>query len=660
MGLVPTVETVWKNLPDMATFGQTSTSTYYTTGWALRKGASRFTLPVDGIVSRLSIYRDNRRAGRAACDIYGIIYSDSGGNPGTLVSYTPSTRIANNASAGWSNLTFTTPVELTAGDYWLGVNCDGASAGLAIYGQTAGGDSRKNSDSPPPASSYGAGTDGTYIYCVYATYIPANITLTGASALGYGIANSSNSLFVTVIPAARTFTTTPVLTGTTSGSADLTRTLPTATTLTSALVLSGVIAGEAELTRVNPSAVVATSDPVLAGITSGSATLLYIEPPTTLSGSATLLTGVSSCEAELTVGTANAITLTAGSSIGGSNTFDDETFDVGAFYASGPITSAASVTVGTPSSVTMTAASTLTGGTLASATIMCQVKIEPLVQQGILGMLYYDQHLGYLFNKESAYSITSFSIAALTGTVSGEAELETVDPEATTLTAASPLTGVASAASSVTVGTTSGVTMTAASTLTATGTFDDVAFDSAAFTTQVMSLISSAASLTTFMLENTSMVNASTLTGVTGGSATLTSTDPPAVTLTSGPVLSYTLSTTSTIGVTAPTAVTSTAGTVLAGVVASNATVFMTLPEAITILAISNLTNTLSSSATMVEVPPVDVAASTLTGTVSSYATIVERWYKKFKHAKSSQTEQPSFTQKVRQVRRGDNVTNRS
>jgi hypothetical protein len=84
--------------------------------------------------------------------------------------------------------TFSSPVSLTSGDYWLFVFGDASAAGLWFYANASGGTSGWNSDTyegvttPPegdPSDPMGSLTSESVIYAVYATY-----TATGGTTFG--------------------------------------------------------------------------------------------------------------------------------------------------------------------------------------------------------------------------------------------------------------------------------------------------------------------------------------------------------------------------------------------------------------------------------------------------------------------------------------------
>jgi hypothetical protein len=124
-------------------------------------------------VSKLSAYV---AGGSAVSHVRGVIYADSSGKPGAFMSVTPEVTIAANQAAGWTDLTFASPVALPAGSYWLGywypdynsrhfyVNVAGAERySPATYSATGN----------PPAG-FPAGGSSASSYSLYATYTTAS------------------------------------------------------------------------------------------------------------------------------------------------------------------------------------------------------------------------------------------------------------------------------------------------------------------------------------------------------------------------------------------------------------------------------------------------------------------------------------------------------
>ncbi|MGZ6563843.1 MAG: hypothetical protein ACXVH1_30515, partial [Solirubrobacteraceae bacterium] len=107
-----------------------------------------------------------------ASRLRGVIYTNSGGQPGTLVAATSEVSLAANRAAGWVTLPLTAPVQLAAGSYWLGYwYADGN--GRLYYLNVAGAERYKaaaySSTGNPPAS-FGTASSAASSYSLTATY----------------------------------------------------------------------------------------------------------------------------------------------------------------------------------------------------------------------------------------------------------------------------------------------------------------------------------------------------------------------------------------------------------------------------------------------------------------------------------------------------------
>ena len=102
------------------TFGKTRIGATKQVFSANRKRVNRYSLPVTGTVSQLSIYLEP--VGVAGLQsLQGVLYADSAGVPGALLASSAVRRFSSSEAAGWYALSFATPIELSAGSYWIGV-----------------------------------------------------------------------------------------------------------------------------------------------------------------------------------------------------------------------------------------------------------------------------------------------------------------------------------------------------------------------------------------------------------------------------------------------------------------------------------------------------------------------------------------------------------
>jgi hypothetical protein len=109
----------------------------------------------------------------------GVIYDDNGASayPGTLLGITPEVAIGTSTAQSWIDATFSSAVNLTAGDYWLGMvqkaysqTADAAFFSTASAG-TSGYESITYSSPANPLTSWA--NPSTYKLSVYATYTTA-------------------------------------------------------------------------------------------------------------------------------------------------------------------------------------------------------------------------------------------------------------------------------------------------------------------------------------------------------------------------------------------------------------------------------------------------------------------------------------------------------
>ena len=156
-----------------STFGKTTVGTIADANPLPTMQVQRFQLTENGTVSKLTVYVSSTSS---PCNIVGVIYADNAGVPSTLVAQTPITNVA--GAAGWYNLTFSSPVSLTAGYYHLGW-LSGASTTLTTY-YDAGGTHTWNTGAqqsapfyPTPPNPFVVERQNAYTFSIYATYTPS-------------------------------------------------------------------------------------------------------------------------------------------------------------------------------------------------------------------------------------------------------------------------------------------------------------------------------------------------------------------------------------------------------------------------------------------------------------------------------------------------------
>jgi Abnormal spindle-like microcephaly-assoc'd, ASPM-SPD-2-Hydin len=154
-----------------ATFGKTSVGASSDSFLADRKRVSRYALSVAGSVTKLSIYlAPTGTSGQQL--LKGLIYADSSSAPGALLAVSEQLTFTGTSVAGWYDLTFSSPVKLAAGNYWIGI-ITGASSHVAgfRYDSVAGArDYNANTYTSGPTNPFGVPTTDSEQTSLYATY----------------------------------------------------------------------------------------------------------------------------------------------------------------------------------------------------------------------------------------------------------------------------------------------------------------------------------------------------------------------------------------------------------------------------------------------------------------------------------------------------------
>lgn len=141
---------------------------------------SKFTLTEAGSVTKLTI---RLKSSSGTHNAKGVIYDDNG------VGAIASTNLGVTAAASygttisWVDLTFSTPIELEPGDYWIGFVMQSDSDTFG-YEDEAGLTDRDNANSGGYANPSTFNYGGTYTpqqICIYATYTPSGGTVTRRS-----------------------------------------------------------------------------------------------------------------------------------------------------------------------------------------------------------------------------------------------------------------------------------------------------------------------------------------------------------------------------------------------------------------------------------------------------------------------------------------------
>ena len=188
------------NLVEGATFGQTSVGTTPVNFPNVStKSASMFTLTENGNVSKLSIYFFGTNVSHMGGTGYGLIYDVTGSEPNSLKGTTNITNIPDNIDQ-WVDFAFSSPVYLTAGNYYLGIIMATSTNLCTGEGFATTGTNRFNTDTYPADDPFGAGSASTNQKSIYATYTAADsggttATTTRPINIGSKITIKSNVIF---------------------------------------------------------------------------------------------------------------------------------------------------------------------------------------------------------------------------------------------------------------------------------------------------------------------------------------------------------------------------------------------------------------------------------------------------------------------------------
>ena len=153
------------------TFGNTSVGSGSDVFSANRKRVSEYSLPVAGTVSKLTLYlAPTTITGQQVLE--GIVYANAEGKPAALLGATSPLTFASSDAAGWYTLTFSTPLKLTAGSYWIGVITGETSkvAGFRYSSVAGAREWNSNTYTSGPSNPFGAVTTDSEQTSLYATY----------------------------------------------------------------------------------------------------------------------------------------------------------------------------------------------------------------------------------------------------------------------------------------------------------------------------------------------------------------------------------------------------------------------------------------------------------------------------------------------------------
>ena len=131
------------------------------------------TLAVSGSITKLSVYAIPGVKSPSPQALKAVIYSDSGGSPGTLLASGTEVTYRGNVNArGWLDLAFASPVALAPGTYWIGFITGSESKGMGYVYDVASGSRAYNPDTYVSGATavFGALSRDSEQASIYATY----------------------------------------------------------------------------------------------------------------------------------------------------------------------------------------------------------------------------------------------------------------------------------------------------------------------------------------------------------------------------------------------------------------------------------------------------------------------------------------------------------
>jgi hypothetical protein len=131
-------------------------------------------LPVNATATELSVYlTPTSTSGQQL--IKGVVYADSKGKPAGLLGTTTQLTFTSKSPAGWYHLTFSSPVKLPAGSYWIGIISGvGKYVAAERYESVKGAeDYNTNTYTSGPSNPFGSFKTTNEQMSLYLTYTPS-------------------------------------------------------------------------------------------------------------------------------------------------------------------------------------------------------------------------------------------------------------------------------------------------------------------------------------------------------------------------------------------------------------------------------------------------------------------------------------------------------
>jgi hypothetical protein len=124
-------------------------------------------------VSKLSIYlAPTATTGQQL--LKGLVYADNAGAPGALLGSTEALTFKSTNAAGWYDMSFSTPLKLAAGNYWIGAITGAGSnvAGFRFDSVSGARDYNANTYTSGATNPFGSASVDSEQTSLYATYTP--------------------------------------------------------------------------------------------------------------------------------------------------------------------------------------------------------------------------------------------------------------------------------------------------------------------------------------------------------------------------------------------------------------------------------------------------------------------------------------------------------
>jgi len=138
---------------------------------ANRKRVNTFPLTVAGSVWKLTMYlTPTGTSGQQVLE--GVIYANQAGAPGALLGVSNQLTFHSTDPAGWYDVTFASPVALTAGTYWIGVITGSSNNVIGFRWKSVTGSRAFNTNTytAGPSNPFGSPTIDAEQMSIYAAY----------------------------------------------------------------------------------------------------------------------------------------------------------------------------------------------------------------------------------------------------------------------------------------------------------------------------------------------------------------------------------------------------------------------------------------------------------------------------------------------------------